>query len=93
MKEFDDTDSLDETEYTQQDNVGSVEDFDEQKYTDLVEQYKDADNQYQNIKNDIDMSTSIEEQRYWEKRSNEVHNERDELGFEIERMIQQRNNK
>ena len=50
-----------------------------EEYNKLQEDYKDIDLQYQNAKNDIEMSRSPEEQDYWQNRADDLWNQRDEL--------------
>ncbi len=52
--------------------------------------YKDLDSQYQQIKNDIEMSKSEEERNYWQKRGDSIWEERDRLGGEIEDLIRKK---
>lgn len=68
------------------------EDYDKQ-YAEMSDRYRDLDNQYQNIKNDIEMSRTPEEQEYWQKRGDDVWNERDKLGAEMDALNNKRNNK
>ena len=51
------------------------------------EKYKDLDLEYKQIKNDIEISRSSEERAYWEKRAEEIWQERDRVGGEIEDYI------
>lgn len=48
------------------------------------EKYKDLDLEYKQIKNDIEISRTSEERAYWEKRAEEIWQERDRVGGEIE---------
>ena len=57
----------------------------------MVERYKNVDNEYQNVKNDIEMSRSKEEQEYWTRRADTIWNERDKLGADIEDFKKSRN--
>ena len=42
------------------------------------------DLEYKQIKNDIEISRTSEERAYWEKRAEEIWQERDRVGGEIE---------
>lgn len=53
----------------------------------MNEHYNELDRNYANIKNDIEMSKSPEEQEYWTRRGNEVWEQRDKLGGEIDDYI------
>ena len=48
------------------------------------EKYKDLDLEYKQIKNDIEISRTSEERAYWEKRAEQIWQERDRVGGEIE---------
>ena len=51
---------------------------------DMQERYADLDREYANIKKDIEMSQSEDEQNYWMRRADTIWHERDELGGKIE---------
>ena len=50
----------------------------------IQEKYKELDLEYKQIKNDIEISRTPEERVYWEKRAEEIWQERDRVGGEIE---------
>ena len=49
----------------------------------LVDKYKDLDNQYKAAKSDIDFSKTEEEQSFWTKRADQLHQEREDIEYKI----------
>lgn len=84
VPQFDDTNNVQEA--SSSDNLfgatWSLELIEED--SDFETLYQNADNQYKAAKIDIEMSKSPEEQAYWQKRADELWQQRDVLDGKIE---------